>query len=129
MLIDPKIGGLVVEEDGRVVGMGVLREESTLPYDVFVPHRYAKWMEFYVHPAYRGKNIGTKLLNFSKEWTRQRGLEYLELTVLEQNKRAAALYRREGFYDVQRQMRYWIERKESFEKTYLRVYGGNEDGI
>ncbi len=111
LLGKPEYEVLVAEEDGRVVGIAALKEAHTPPYALYVPRRFAYLMDLCVHADYRGKHIGTQLLDAAKAWTRQRGLEYLELTVLEENRGAAALYQREGFRPTQHRLRYTPEEK------------------
>ncbi|HEV7307382.1 GNAT family N-acetyltransferase [Ensifer sp.] len=56
---------------------------------------------------YRGQGIGRRLLKLAMEQARERGLERIELTVLDGNVAAEALYRRPGFLVEGRRIRDW----------------------
>ncbi len=111
----PEFEVLLAEDGAQVCGMAVLKVAHTPPYTICVPHRFGYLMDLCVKSSCRGKGIGKQLLDAAKGWIRQRGLEYLELSVLEENKRAAELYRREGFRDTLHRMRYTPE-EESLEE-------------
>ncbi|WP_243121520.1 GNAT family N-acetyltransferase [Anaerotruncus rubiinfantis] len=97
---------LLVARDGKMaVGFALLQEQSTPSYGCLVPHRYAYLMDLAVHTARRGEGIGSALIAASESWARQRGLDYLELNVLEENIRAASLYESYGFSPTMRVMR------------------------
>jgi putative acetyltransferase len=53
----------------------------------------------FVADAWRGRGIGTALLNEALRWARWVGVEKLELTVYPRNAAAIALYRRFGFVE------------------------------
>lgn len=53
-------------------------------------------------PEYRGKGIGTKLLEIAERQAREEGFKQLSLIVFEQNEGAKRLYERHGYYEVKR---------------------------
>lgn len=57
--------------------------------------------------TYRGKGIGGRLLQLAMQRARQRGLERIELSVLDENAVARALYARFGFQIEGRRVRDW----------------------
>lgn len=95
----------VVCEDGGVVGFVVVRESETLPYPCLVPHRFASLVDMLVHPRYRDRGLGARMIDRVKEWARDRGLDYVELQVLEENSSARDLYERNGFAGKLRTLR------------------------
>jgi len=64
-------------------------------WKVVVPHKFACVVDLYVEPEYRKCGVGKALLESVKEWTKSRGLEYLELSVLEENLIGRNFYERE----------------------------------
>jgi ribosomal protein S18 acetylase RimI-like enzyme len=52
-----------------------------------------------VFPEFRGKGIGTKLLQLAEQHAHQQGQPKLSLIVFEQNAGAKRLYERHGFYE------------------------------
>lgn len=95
----------VVEEDSVVAGFVVLKEESTPPYPCVEPHRFAYLMDMMVLPQYRGCGHGTRLIERAAAWAQERGFDYVELHVLEENRNATSLYERCGFSSAMRTMR------------------------
>jgi ribosomal protein S18 acetylase RimI-like enzyme len=58
-----------------------------------------------VLPEWRGRGVGSALLSAAIEWSRQRGLHKLSLSVFPQNKAALALYRKFGFVEEGRRIK------------------------
>jgi putative acetyltransferase len=84
---------LVATADGRVVGsLGITREDHPVT-------RHVATLGMFVADAWRGRGIGTALLNEALRWARWVGVEKLELTVYPRNAAAIALYRRFGFVE------------------------------
>jgi ribosomal protein S18 acetylase RimI-like enzyme len=52
-----------------------------------------------LHPDYRGRGLGERLIRASLDAARGEGFERIELSVYGQNTRAVALYRRVGVVD------------------------------
>ncbi|MDM1397300.1 GNAT family N-acetyltransferase [Myroides odoratimimus] len=99
---------LVAVDQGKLIGMVALFIEQTLPYECFVPHKYLNFADIYVEPEYRSKGIGKQLIDAVKQWAKHRQVDYIELLVVEQNKRAYDLYLKEHFEPVHTVMRYKI---------------------
>ena len=96
----------VAEEDSSIAGFALVREETTPPYPCFVPHKYAYLMDMVVSPQYRGRGLGTQLIERVKMWAKERNLDYVELQVLEENTGAISLYERNRFSTAMRTMRW-----------------------
>ena len=62
-------------------------------------------MDICVDEKLRGQGVGSALLAACEEWARGRGLEYLELNVLEANEAARRLYERTGYKKIVNVMR------------------------
>lgn len=65
----------------------------------------------FVLEEYRNKKIGTKLVKSAKEWAIKNDVKYLNLSVLENNKSALALYAKEGFLPYEKKLRVKLEEK------------------
>ena len=64
-------------------------------------YREAAWVGWFcVHPDYKGRGIGKKLLEFAIQEAQQRGNTYLRLSTKTENKDAHRLYQRRGFVDI-----------------------------
>jgi [ribosomal protein S18]-alanine N-acetyltransferase len=64
--------------------------------------------QLFVNPAYSGRSIGNKLLNFSIQYIKEKGFKNYKLEVLQNNEKAIKLYKKFNFNIV-----------EFREKTYI----------
>ena len=92
-------------DNGEVIGMLHISETQTPPYDSVVPHRYAEIIDLMATASYRRKGVGSLLMNAAKEWSRERGLDYIELFVLSNAEGGKSFYENEGFEIVSHNMR------------------------
>jgi len=96
ILSDESVGRVhVAREGGTVVAMasliyGISTAEGGLA---------ASFEDMVVLPGYRGKGIGTSLLEYVVAEARKQGVLRLMLLTDKQNKRAQALYRKLGFVE------------------------------
>ena len=96
---------LLAEEADRLIGFALVQQSSTPPFGCLVPHRYAYLMDACVTESERSRGVGRLLIEAVKTWAEERRLDYVELNVLCNNRRAIALYEREGFTEEMRTMR------------------------
>ena len=87
---------LLAELEGETVGFSLLFMKEVKDIPVLVPGKYAYIQDFVVREDCRGRGIGTRLMEASKEWARQRGALYLRLSVLPDNTDAQRFYARHG---------------------------------
>jgi RimJ/RimL family protein N-acetyltransferase len=93
----PEDAHLVAEVDGRVVGqLSLYAEAPTGAGSIRVPRRAAE-IGIAVLDAWRGRGVGTALLQAAEAWARARNLDRLLLSVDTANEDAARLYERLGF--------------------------------
>lgn len=59
----------------------------------------------YVDKNYRKQGIATELMNNVKEWAKEKGVKYLFLNVLEENKNAMSLYYKNNFKNFERKLK------------------------
>ena len=59
-----------------------------------------KWLwihNFFVNPDQRGKGVGSLLMDTVRDYGKQKGCRFMQLTVLDNNEAALAMYQRLGF--------------------------------
>jgi len=97
---------LVAVDNENIVGFIHINQMSTPAYDSIVPHEYAEIMAFMVTASYREQGVGTKLLDYAKDWSKSRNLEYIELLSLVNASEATEFYEKKDFYTVMQLRRY-----------------------
>ena len=90
---------LVADDEGAIVGFAIVCERETPDVRCVVSHRYAYLADIAVDEGRQGCGIGSALINAAKFWTRERGLDYLQLNVLSNNSDAIKVYEHLGFSD------------------------------
>jgi ribosomal protein S18 acetylase RimI-like enzyme len=94
LLKDPSSGAAwIFREDGRAVGYLVVTHGYSLEFS----GRIAVVDEVYAVPEMRGRGIGARALALAEEHCRRNGISALRLEVHQENRRALALYERNGF--------------------------------
>jgi GNAT superfamily N-acetyltransferase len=85
---------VAVDEDGPVVGhlSGLLGEATSMR-----PVRVATLLSLYVRPAHRGSGVGARLVAGFRAWSRDHGMDRMEVTAYAANAGALRFYEREGF--------------------------------
>jgi len=96
LINDDKTVFLLAVIDEIIIGFSLLFEKETAKINLLVPCRYAYIQDFIVSENYRNKGVGTKLMEESKQWAKNRQLAYLRLSVLPGNKNAQRFYNRHG---------------------------------
>lgn len=91
-------GIFVAEEEGQVVGYITTRPD---PFT-----RIGRIPNLAVDPAFRGRGIGSALIERALDYLRAAGMAMAKIETLEQNERGQALYPRFGFREVARQIHY-----------------------
>lgn len=94
-LIGPEgdTGVVLLEEDGAIVGLAVLRFRRSL----WEPDLEAYLAELYVVPDLRGSGRGRRLLGDAMAYAHERGAAYLDLATTSADEAAVALYESMGF--------------------------------
>lgn len=90
-------GVLVAKDEEQVVGFIIVQEQSTPPYTCLVQHKFAYIIDLVVDEQQRGRGLGKSLLDAAEHWAKNKGFDYLELGVLEENTPAKNLYLKEGY--------------------------------
>ena len=87
----------VAEIEEEVVGFINIRFEHESQTYLSSLVDYAYISDLVVLPAYRGRGIGTMLLQQAEDFARQQGATVLKIQVLAKNQLAADVYQRVGF--------------------------------
>jgi GNAT superfamily N-acetyltransferase len=95
---------LVAEEDGRIVGY-VLGVVVDLMPEMFEQEAGGFLADIFVEEAYRGRGVGTDLVNALVDWFRSKGLHYYEWHVAAENQVALAFWEKMGGRNWQIRMR------------------------
>ena len=87
---------LLAEDGGEIIGFSLLFEKTISDIPVLVPGKIGYIQDFVVREDCRGRGVGTRLMEASKEWAARRGAQYLRLSVLPDNTGAQRFYARHG---------------------------------
>lgn len=85
----------VAEADGKIAGH-VMVEVQKLP-PIYVHDKNAYICEIIVDERYRGKGVGTMLLEEAERWARKKKMYSIGLMVHTDNEKAFSVYRKAGF--------------------------------
>ncbi len=96
---------LIATEDEKIVGFALVQQQKTPPCSYIKPYDFAYLADLVIHPDFRGRGIGTHLIDAVKQWALDRLLEYVELSVIAENIGAIELYNRSGFVSTGYTMR------------------------
>jgi GNAT superfamily N-acetyltransferase len=99
----PHIHLVVAEVNGKVVGSGYSRIETSKIYLKHKNHAYLGFM--YVLPDYRGKGINKLIIEALKEWSVKQGVTEFRLQVYAGNESAIQAYQKVGFNSHMIEMR------------------------
>ncbi len=98
----------VAEEDGRIVGYVLGVVVDLLP-EMFEQEAGGFLADIFVEDAWRGRGIGTALVDMLVDWFRQKGLRHYEWHVAANNPTALAFWQKVGGRSWQIRMRASIE--------------------
>ena len=104
----------VAEVDSELVGVvvGTIPEQSREDQLEHVPSKFGEVLELAVKAGYRGKGIGTMLMNKLIEYFRENNCTILGVGVLAPNKDAHRLYSKLGYEDRSFYMTKGIQEKK-----------------
>lgn len=95
---------LVIMNENHMVGFLLLQSKETPDFSCFIKHKYAYLMDIVISEDYRGKGMGSLLLNEAKIWANDKKLDYIELNVLSNNNDAIQFYQRHDFKEKSQTM-------------------------
>lgn len=92
---DPSVSVVVAEHDAQLVGSGYALIKKNKAYKN--PKFYVFLGFMYVLPAYRGKGINRKIIDYLIDWGKSKGHDEFQLDVYAQNESAIKAYQKVGF--------------------------------
>jgi len=92
------------ELEGLVVGFVLFYVRESPPHPMFVPRRFLMIDSIAVLETYRGRGIGTALMEVVEEKARELGVDDIRLHVWEANEDALGFYRSLGYGTMSRNM-------------------------
>jgi len=100
----PDADFLLAEADGEAVGLLNLRKHAHPPIPMFRAHEFALIHNLVVDKNHRRRGIGTALLDAAKQWARDHGPVFIQITVWAANEPAASFYAKHGFQPLTHRM-------------------------
>ena len=95
---------LVAEEEGKIVGYGVIKIKESPDNPFRCGSRYAEIDQIAVLSTYQNNGIASKLIEVSKDMATQESCIELRLAVLEFNIKAIKFYEKQQFKTTRRRM-------------------------
>lgn len=96
-LNSPEKAVFVAERDGELCGLVDAQEEAMPPHAMFIPSTIARIDNLVVAEPYRRQGIARALLVEIRQWSEERGLKSIQLSVYSKNTDALACYEHAGF--------------------------------
>lgn len=98
---------LVAEDVGEVVGYSITKIEKNPP--VLKEKLYGNFGEIYIDYDYRGKELGTMLVEESMRWLKKKKINRVIVDYDAKNKWAENLYRKAGFTPFQNKYEVYLK--------------------
>ncbi|SES88530.1 GNAT family N-acetyltransferase [Paenibacillus sp. NFR01] len=76
---------LLIEIDNNIIGFSLLQEKETPDISCLQKKKFVYILDFVISEAYRSSGYGSLLMESSKDWGKKRGLDFLRLSVFEEN--------------------------------------------
>ena len=84
-------------KDNKIAGYVLAQVSEHPPF--FETSKFCNIRHVFLKPEYRNKKYGTKLMQYTIEWAKEKGVERAELLVAAKNEDAIRFYRNLGFND------------------------------
>ena len=101
---DPRQAIVVNERDGVICGFAVLHHITKPESPYSYGREYLDINEFGVDEACRRQGVATEMMDFIKEYAKEKGFHKIELNMWEFNRTALAFYEAVGFSTYRRYM-------------------------
>lgn len=95
---------LLAEAEDCIVGVAIIHIRNSPDHPAIVQRQLGVIESLSVLSSYRGRGIGTKLMEAAEKWVADKGVSSCELVVWEFNRDAIKLYERLGYSTVNRRM-------------------------
>ena len=105
---DPEQDIIVCEQNGEIAGFAVVHH-IVKPENPFMKERdFLDIDEFCVDERWRRRGVATKMIEYIKDYAKEKGLHRIELNMWEFNEAALAFYEAAGFETFRRYMEMFI---------------------
>lgn len=91
LAMDDKSAVIIAEQESKLKGYLFAVNEGVNR------KRHSVYVAIGIHQEQRGKGTGTHLFHALEQWAKEKAIRRIELTVLEHNQAAIALYKKMGF--------------------------------
>jgi ribosomal protein S18 acetylase RimI-like enzyme len=95
---------LLIEEDNHVIGFSLIQEKAAADISCLKQEHYAYLLDLVIAEEYRSRGYGASLMRASKEWGRERKLDFLRLSVFPENDRGIKFYENQGLKETMKTM-------------------------
>lgn len=103
LLVDPKTFVLLAKEGNTPIGYSFTSIRYPLP--ILEQKPFGQVSDLYVQEEYRGKGIGTAMVNHSTTWLRNKGVFELHLKTFVTNRKGISFWEKQGFSPVEVRLR------------------------
>ncbi len=93
---------LVAEIDGQLVGLGEVYMREDSPNPLKVQHKYGHLQSMIVTEAYRGRGIGTRILEAVEQWAKEKSAAEVRLNTWEFKEGPLGFYEKRGYNTLRR---------------------------
>ncbi len=106
--------GTVVDQDGRIVGFGMLRTYHPMPV-------FSKTSEitYFLDPGHTGKGLGKELLDYLERGGREMGLTTILASISTLNPGSIAFHRKNGFSECGRFLGVGVKKGHVFDVVWM----------
>jgi len=89
---------LVCVAEDTVIGFSLLFLKETKSISLLIPCTFAYIQDFVIAENHRRQGYGTHLIEASRQWAKERGAQYLRLSVIPNNEAGIRFYQKNGLY-------------------------------
>jgi len=106
--------GAVLNQDGQVVGFGMLRQYSPIP-------AFARTVEisYFLHPDYTGQGLGQALFDYLETAGRQAGYAVILASISSLNPGSLKFHARNGFVECGRFRNIGVKNNQVFDNIWM----------
>lgn len=84
-------------ENEKILGFVVIQEQETYSYNMIENHKFVCIFDMVISSDYKLKGIRKSLMNKCKNWAKTKNLEYIQLSVLNNNELVIKFYESQNF--------------------------------
>lgn len=106
--------GIIKNRDGTVVGFGMLRPHNPMP-----AFSQTAEISYFIHPAYTGKGLGKKLLDFLEKDARVKGVTNILANISSLNPNSIKFHQKNGFTECGRFRKIGKKKGQEFDTVWM----------